>query len=112
LIPGVGTTIVTVPAIVYLFFVGEIFSAVGLLVWSVLIVGLVDNLIGPYLISRGNNLHPFIILISVLGGISLMGPIGFVIGPVVVTLFVVLLEIYNQYIGQEDKREILEDQHD
>jgi predicted PurR-regulated permease PerM len=37
----------------------------------------------------------------VLGGISLMGPIGFVIGPVIVTLFVVLLEIYNQYIGQE-----------
>jgi predicted PurR-regulated permease PerM len=51
--------------------------------------------------SRGNNLHPFIILISVLGGISLFGPIGFVIGPVVMTLFTVLLEIYNQYIVKE-----------
>jgi len=66
-------------------------------------VGLIDNLIGPYLISRGNNLHPFIILISVLGGISLFGPIGFILGPVVVTLFMVLLEIYNQYILKEKR---------
>ncbi len=105
LMPGVGTTIVTAPAIVYLFFTGEAVSAVGLLVWSMVVVGLVDNLIGPYLISRGNNLHPFIILISVLGGISLFGPVGFVIGPVVVTLFLVLLEIYNQYIVQEKSPE-------
>lgn len=101
LMPGVGTTIVTAPAIVYLFFSGQAINAVGLLVWSMVVVGLVDNLIGPYLISRGNNLHPFIILIAVLGGISLFGPVGFVIGPVVVTLFLVLLEIYNQYIVKE-----------
>ena len=101
LIPGVGTTVITLPAIVYLFFTGEMYSAIGLLIWSMLIVGLVDNFIGPYLISRGNNLHPFIILISVLGGIVLMGPIGFVIGPVTVTLFVVLLEVYDQYIIKE-----------
>lgn len=101
LMPGIGTTIVTAPAIVYLFFTGSTTSAFGLLIWSMLIVGFVDNLIGPYLMSRGNNLHPFIILISVLGGISLFGPIGFIIGPVVVTLFLVLLEIYNQYIVNE-----------
>ncbi len=102
LMPGIGTSIVTAPAVVYLFATGELVDAVGLLVWSTLIVGLVDNLIGPYLIGRGNNLHPFIVLISVLGGISLFGPIGFVIGPVVVTLFLVLLEIYNQYIVKEE----------
>lgn len=101
LMPGVGTTIVTAPAIVYLFFTDQIFGGVGLLAWSILIVGLVDNLIGPYLISRGNDLHPFIILISVLGGIILFGPIGFIIGPVIVTLFLVLLEIYSQYVVQE-----------
>jgi predicted PurR-regulated permease PerM len=101
LMPGIGTTVITVPAIVYLFFTGQAVSATGLLIWSVLIVGLVDNLIGPYLLSRGNNLHPFIILLSVLGGISLFGPIGFIIGPVTVTLFLVLLEIYSQYIVKE-----------
>ena len=107
LMPGVGTTIVTAPAIVYLFFTGDMLSATGLLVWSMLIVGLVDNLIGPYLISRGNNLHPFIVLISVLGGIALFGPIGFIIGPVVVTFFLVLLEIYHQYIIKEQPIETI-----
>ncbi|MEN9921800.1 MAG: hypothetical protein RL097_76 [Candidatus Parcubacteria bacterium] len=102
LMPGIGTTIVTAPAIVYLFYVGDLFSAFGLLIWSMLIVGLVDNMIGPYLIGRGNNLHPFIVLISVLGGIALFGPIGFIIGPVFITLFLALLEIYHQYV-LEDK---------
>lgn len=101
LMPGVGTTIVTAPAILYLFVTGDMVNAIGLTVWSVLIVGFVDNLIGPYLMSRGNNMHPFIILISVLGGLALFGPIGFVVGPVVVTLFLVLLELYNQYIVKE-----------
>ena len=98
MMPGVGTGIVTLPAIAYLFFTGDLINAIGLMIWSSLIVGLVDNLIGPILMSRGNNLHPFIILIAVLGGLSLFGPIGFVVGPVIVTLFLVLLEIYNQYI--------------
>lgn len=98
LLPGIGTTIVTAPAIGYLFVIGDTVMGAGLAIWSVLIVGLIDNMVGPYLIGRGNNMHPFIILISVLGGISLFGPIGFIVGPVIVTLFFVLLEIYNQYI--------------
>jgi predicted PurR-regulated permease PerM len=48
-------------------------------------------------------MHPFIILIAVLGGLVLFGPIGFVLGPVVVTLFIVLLEIYNQHIVNEQR---------
>jgi predicted PurR-regulated permease PerM len=101
LMPGIGTTIVTVPAVVYLFVAGNTVMGAGLLVWSVLIVGLVDNLVGPYLIGRGNNMHPFVILISVLGGIALFGPLGFIVGPVITTLFFVLLEIYNQYIVKD-----------
>ena len=103
LMPGIGTSIVTAPAILYLFITGDIVSGVGLLIWSILIVGLVDNLVGPYLMGRGNNMHPFIVLIAVLGGLALFGPIGFIIGPVVVTLFLVLLEIYNQYIVKEQR---------
>jgi predicted PurR-regulated permease PerM len=90
-----------VPAVLYLFATGSSVMAGGLLLWSVLIVGLVDNLVGPYLIGRGNNMHPFVILISVLGGIALFGPLGFIVGPVISTLFFVLLEIYNQYIVKD-----------
>lgn len=112
MIPGVGTGIVMFPVVIALFLTGNIVPAIGLLIWSVLAVGLVDNFLGPHLMSRGNNMHPFIILISVLGGLSLFGPIGFLIGPVVVTLFLVLLEIYNHYIVHEQRIADMADDHD
>jgi predicted PurR-regulated permease PerM len=105
LIPSVGTTIVFVPAIVYLLFQGSYVYAVGLLVWGSLAVGLIDNLLGPYLMGRGNKMHPFIILLSVLGGLSMFGPIGFIVGPVLVSLFIVLLELYSVHISDHSKKE-------
>ena len=101
IIPGVGTGLITFPAVFWLLYTGQIVPAIAMAIWAAFVVGMVDNIVGPYLMSRGNKLHPFIILISVLGGISLFGPIGFIVGPVIVTLFMVLLEIYNQYIVQE-----------
>jgi len=103
IIPGIGTSVIMLPAIAYLFIIGEVVSAVGLLIWTIVVVIVIDNILGPYLMSRGNKMHPFLILISVLGGISIFGPIGFIVGPVITTLFIVLLEIYNQYILVEQK---------
>lgn len=105
LIPSVGTAIIFVPAVGYLLFVGEYGAAIGLSVWGMVAVGLIDNVLGPYLMSRGGTLHPFIILISVLGGIVFFGPIGFIAGPVLVTLFMVLLELYAQHIALPDRHE-------
>ncbi len=99
LLPGIGTSVIMIPAIAYLFVTGDIGNAIGLLIWAAIAVIAIDNFIGPYLMSRGNKLHPFIILLSVLGGISMFGPIGFVIGPVIISLFMVLLEIYGHNIA-------------
>lgn len=96
LLPGIGTMVIMVPAIIYLFVIGNVLNAIGLLIWAAFAVVLIDNFVGPYLMSRGNKLHPFLILLSVLGGIAMFGPIGFVIGPVLVSLFMVLLELYGQ----------------
>lgn len=105
LIPSIGTTIVFIPAVAYLAFNGQYIHAAGLLVWGVLAVGLIDNLLGPYLMSRGNKMHPFLILLAVLGGLSVFGPIGFIVGPVLVSLFVVLLELYSLHISDHKKKE-------
>ncbi len=94
LVPGVGTTIVFIPAVIYLIVTGSHLLAGGLAVWGVIAVGMIDNMLGPYLMSRGNSLHPLLILLSVLGGIVLFGPIGFILGPVIISLFTVLLELY------------------
>jgi len=94
LVPVLGTPIVIIPAVVYLFISGYTIAAIGLLVWGVLIVGLIDNFLRPILIEHDIKVHPFLILLSVFGGIGYLGPIGFLAGPVILSLFVALLEIY------------------
>jgi predicted PurR-regulated permease PerM len=103
LIPGIGTLAIMIPGVLFLFFTSTMFNAIGLAIWALLLVVIVDNILAPHVMSRGNNLHPFIMLTSVLGGISAFGPIGFIIGPVIVTLFIALLEVYNQYIAKGKK---------
>jgi len=103
LIPGVGTSLVFIPAIGYLLFVGETASSIGLLAWGVLAVGLVDNVLGPKLVGRGVHLHPFLILLSILGGVSFFGPLGFLFGPLVFSLLFAFLEVYSIIRVERDK---------
>ncbi|HEY9583973.1 MAG TPA: AI-2E family transporter [Candidatus Paceibacterota bacterium] len=94
LIPSFGTSLVLVPGIVYLFIIGSLYPAIGLLLWGILAVGLIDNFLGPKLIGKEMKTHPLIVLFSVIGGIAFFGPIGFVLGPLVVSLLFALLHIY------------------
>lgn len=94
LIPGVGTALVILPAVAFLFFTGASVQAGGLLVWGVLGVGFIDNLLGPKLVGRGMKLHPLLVLLSVIGGIILFGPIGIFLGPLSISLLFALLSIY------------------
>lgn len=101
LIPGVGTSLVLIPAILFLFLSGKFLSGFGLLAWGAGAVGLVDNFLGPKLVGRGMQMHPFIILISVLGGIGFFGPIGFLLGPLTMSLLFAFLEIISSVKSQE-----------
>lgn len=95
LIPGVGTSLILIPGIIYLFLSGPTGPAIGLLIWGVLAVGLIDNFLGPIFMNRGIKIHPFMVLVSVLGGLSFFGPIGFVLGPIILAFLFSLLEIYR-----------------
>lgn len=98
LIPGVGTALVLGPCIAYLFIISSNSSALGLLIWGVVAVGLIDNFLGPKLMGRGVSIHSFIILLAVLGGLGFFGPIGFILGPLVVSLLFALGQIYSHYV--------------
>jgi len=98
LVPFVGTAIVLVPAILYLFFTGSTFSALGLLIWSVVFVSMVDNIIGPFLIGGRAHLNSFLVLISVLGGLSAFGSIGAIAGPAILAALLGLVELYKSGI--------------
>ncbi|MBU0722063.1 AI-2E family transporter [Patescibacteria group bacterium] len=93
-VPSIGTSIVFTPVIILMFVSGHLFSAIGLLLWGALAVGLIDNFLGPKLIGRGMKLHPLLILFSAFGGLVFLGPIGFILGPIVLSLLFALLHIY------------------
>lgn len=95
LIPGIGTSLVLIPGIIFVFVTGSTPHAIGLLVWGLVAVGLVDNILGPLFVSKGVKVHPLLVLLSVFGGLTLFGVIGFVLGPLVLALLFALLEIYK-----------------
>lgn len=94
LIPYLGTAAVLTPAIVYLFVTNQVAGSIGLLIWGIVAVGLIDNFLGPRLVNRGIRLHPIVILLAVLGGLAFFGPLGYLLGPLTISLLFALLDIY------------------
>lgn len=104
-LPGIGTGLVVIPAVIYLFATGNTAASIGLLVWGVVIVGLVDNFVLPTLMSKGFTVHPVFVLFSILGGVIFFGPVGVLLGPLVIALLFALIEIYKLLIlDDQDKR--------
>lgn len=98
LIPLLGTGLITMPAAVWLLLGGHMSAGIGLIVWGLFCVGLIDNFLSPYMMKRGIDIHPLLILLSVFGGLTYFGPVGFLAGPIVLAFFFALLDIYPAII--------------
>jgi predicted PurR-regulated permease PerM len=95
LIPSIGTALISIPVIIFLFTTGQTTEAIGFSLWSITVVGTIDNFLTPYIIGNKIKIPPFLILFSVLGGIALLGPVGILIGPLTISLLYTLTEIYQ-----------------
>ena len=98
LLPFIGTALVVFPGVGYLLLTGNLIGAIELAVWGTLLVGLIDNLMMPFMYGKGAKVHPLIILFAVLGGLYAFGPLGFLVGPMMVSFFIAILEIYREYM--------------
>lgn len=96
LLPAVGAAVVWVPVGVWLLLSGEIWRGVVLFVFCGTIVSLVDNVLRPILVGKDTKLPDWVVLISTLGGMSLFGLTGFVIGPLIAALFIASWNIYTR----------------
>ena len=94
LIPAIGATLVWLPVAIYFLATGAIWQGVGLILYGVLVIGLVDNLLRPFLVGKDSKLPDYVVLISTLGGIKMFGLNGFVVGPLVAAMFMVSWEIF------------------
>jgi predicted PurR-regulated permease PerM len=94
-VPMLGTSVIMLPAVGYLALSGHVPQAIGLLIWSMVAVGLVDNLLQPIVVGGRTRMHALLILLSMLGGLNAFGPIGFIFGPTILAAFLVMIELYR-----------------
>jgi len=94
-IPGIGSALVWVPAVIILAATGHAAKAVGLGVFCAVVVGSIDNFLRPILVGRDTQMHELMILFGTLGGIFMFGVVGVIIGPIIAALFVTVWDIYG-----------------
>ncbi|HCL75541.1 AI-2E family transporter [Stutzerimonas xanthomarina] len=88
LLPAVGAGVIWTPVAIYFLMKGLIVQGVILILYGVLVIGLVDNILRPILVGKDTKMPDYVVLISTLGGLSLFGLNGFVIGPLIAALFI------------------------
>ncbi|MBA3771998.1 MAG: AI-2E family transporter [Ramlibacter sp.] len=105
LLPAVGAALVWGPVALYLVSSGSVWPGLGLIAWGVLVIGLVDNVLRPILVGKETRLPDYLVLVATLGGLSVFGLNGFVIGPVIAAIFIVAWDIFAE-ARQEQVRDV------
>jgi len=96
MLPIFGTAIILVPAVAYLLLTGHIAAGIVLAVIAVGVVNPIDNILQPILVQSQTNIHPLLILMSILGGLKFYGFSGFILGPLTLAVTMALLDIYER----------------
>lgn len=103
ILPIIGTPVVWLPAGIILIATGDTFAGVGIILYGLLIVSTVDNFLKPKIIGGRSRVHPAIVLLGIIGGIWVFGAIGFLLGPLILAIFVVLLGLFRtDFIDREE----------
>ena len=96
LIPAVGAATVCVFAALVLLVTGHPYMAIFLAAWGVVVVGLIDNVVKPYLIKGDIELHGAVVFFALLGGLAAFGMVGLLVGPLAVAMLVAILRMYKR----------------
>ncbi|MFN3437181.1 MAG: AI-2E family transporter [Acidovorax sp.] len=94
LLPAVGAGLIWVPVAIYFLATGAVWQAVVLTAFGIFVIGLVDNVLRPILVGKDTKMPDYVVLISTLGGMSMFGLTGFVIGPVIAALFIACWDLF------------------
>ena len=94
LLPAIGAGLIWAPVAIYFLATGALWQAAILTAFGVAVIGMVDNVLRPILVGRDTKMPDYVILISTLGGMTLLGLNGFVIGPVIAALFMACWDLF------------------
>lgn len=100
MIPFIGTLMGIIPVFLLSLSTGDNFQAYGILLYGLVVVGATDNLIRLYVLKKLDNVHPLITLVGVIVGVPLFGFIGLIFGPLLISLFLIVVKIYKTEYGK------------
>lgn len=92
-----GTSFITIPAAIILFMLGNYWQAVFLVLVQFLFTSTIDNILRPYLVPKEAELHPVLMLLSLIGGIQVFGIWGFIYGPLIMVMMMTTFEVYQKF---------------
>ncbi len=95
-VPAIGTALVAFPLAAFLLLQGRVFWGVFLAAWAIIVVGLVDNFVRPWLLHGGIRVHGALVFFSVLGSLAVFGVMGLVVGPVSLVFFLTMLDVWKR----------------
>ena len=94
LLPAVGAALVWAPVALFFFATGALWQGIALTAFGVLVIGLVDNLLRPILVGKDTRMPDYVVMITTLGGMAVIGINGFVVGPAIAAMFIAVWHIY------------------
>jgi predicted PurR-regulated permease PerM len=100
IVPGVGTALVWVPAVIFLALDGQVGTAIGIALWCGLVVGTVDNVLRPLLVGKDTEMPDLLVMLTTLGGLALFGAAGLVLGPIIGALCMTAWRLWGSAIDE------------
>jgi predicted PurR-regulated permease PerM len=95
IIPLVGVWLVMIPAGIVLMIMGDVWQGLAIIVIGAGIIGNIDNVLNPILVGRDTGMHELLIFLSTIGGLSVFGIMGFLVGPLIASMLMTLLHVYS-----------------
>jgi len=95
IIPFIGAWLGWVPAVIYLFSVGRTGAGLGLLIYGILIVSLIDNVLRTIIVAKRTKINSAIVIIGMIGGLFVFGVIGLILGPLILSYVILIVELYR-----------------
>ncbi len=96
IIPILGSWLIWVPASIYLLLSGKIFFGISLIIYGTIIISWIDNIIRPYIVAKKVKISSVVVLIGMIGGLLVFGILGFILGPLILSYLLLILDAYRR----------------
>ena len=107
MLPIVGAAIIYIPVCIFMIAEGNVGPGLGLAAYCIIVVGLTDNLLRFTLLKKLENIHPLNTVFGIIMGINLFGFMGLIFGPILISITILLIQVYRDEFGEDDRELIM-----